>query len=184
MAGLAGSDPQADSEMGLLGLQMALGSSHPTLRLRVGRAEQGRPHPKGAPERLELAGEDLTATADLADAALLIPHHLAGHRPKGAPMTCSIPAQDILSRSRGHHHSSDQPRIAGYTHHRPQHRPVRSYRGGASEPDTARTVLRATPNLLAIVLIPNPLQPTNRGPILHVDQSPILPAGIQPGSHI
>ena len=32
----------------------------------------------------------------------------------------------------------------------------RSYRGGVSERNTARTVFRATPNLLAIVLIPSP----------------------------
>ena len=37
---------------------------------------------------------------------------------------------------------------------------------------------RLDPQLLS------PVQPTNLGPILHVDQSPILPADIQPGSSI
>ena len=58
-------------------LEIAVRAFDDPFRFRVSRGAQDRAHPERPAERLELAGQDLTAVTPLTNAALLVPHRVA-----------------------------------------------------------------------------------------------------------
>ncbi len=85
----------------------------------VVRGAQNRAHTERPPERLELAGQDLTAVTPLTDAALLVPDRVAGNRAELAE-DLEHPAQHVMRGARGHHPTAKQTREPQPGRHHPQ----------------------------------------------------------------
>ncbi len=114
------------------GLQIAVGPFNHPFGFGVVRTNQHRSHPQAAAEGLELGGQLLTSSPDPADAALLIPHRLAGHRSELGDDR-QHPRQHVVGSAGRDHQPTDQPGESGDSHHRPQ-------LGRLSEPDRDQNI--------------------------------------------